>query len=846
MWDSYLSIGLTEVVNGTRLRRNIATGPCPTGMFKPLECDPIGRGQDILGGDGEEMTFQNIAAAPWYDPQIPASGLLLGFDFDGAGQVGLGDTRRSVSALEGLADGQIFTSTRSQGREARFTVVAAGLSQGALEYARSWLSAVLDGSFCGEGGDPCDLFDVTFFSECPPDLTEFPDATKTPPYNTIAWSNALSDRTRKMLQCSTVSGPIPGEIFVADGGMWTQRFEFTIGSELPGTYSVSKPLSYESIQGPSPIIEFHRNVIENPRGVGAGPIEEVGRNLVPNPSFETNASSWSVASFGGPASAITRVAKPAGLPGHGSWAGTATMALPPSSTSGRELSIRSADIAVTAGEALRIALAFGAKYSGQARYLVQAEFKNAADSRVSLVTIYSSGSVGSTTDKTVYDMRSLRTAAPTGATKVQLQVRVIQEGAVGVSGTRNFALWADAAQVLSGKIADIDLFPESEVAAMQPYGSSAPVNGLVFTWAGAANASQTILSVVTPDRWRKYGSAAASSILSRINFGGRDAVLYRCGGGTGPAAGAAMELHNVTPGMTYFPSISLRGWGMGHAVVLAVKWFDSSGALISETDAAGGPGFNEDVWITFSGDGVEAPAGAVRAAVVTRPGPLKVRYLMTNAMLNPLQPSTFFDGDTADTQTRDFEWEGTRHASASSSTPIMSTVIVDPLADPACPPAPVPPRPPTIEETCGEVIQSWSRYYYRINPTHIPEKLSMFPVFRLTEAAAMEAARLYLLPNPENLHPDALATDPIAAWNLSYLPPEVPLVIDMLHQSVTAYVGGVPLPADHLLTGAKGQPLVWPTLSCGQGYVLVIETPYEAGGPGTWPILHATGTVMFK
>lgn len=1027
MWTGYLEIGGIEVASGERVRANIATGPCPSGALKPMKCNTIAEARELMG----ELppSFDRIEEAPWYDPAIPASGRLLGFELlEGKG---LGDTRRSVTALEGLGDGQTFTASRKQGREARFTVMVVALDQGALEYGRAWLSSILDGTRCGDEGGECGLFDVTWYAECPPSpedfmvsneeslespdgvnlvynptfdnpmnylrgwartpsgsigstivpgvgrviraaldiqasqvgllgdtaqgglfgrveagdmLTasvwlnhnlpegssfvvnavyfneagnyfgvqeglfigtvpdaesrfhfEFPDpapggvarvalavsgvgpAVDSLPAGTFieigqpriaighgpdarvyfdgdtqdtaehlyVWDNGPGTTTtryparlfnepaylaelprgrRSMLDCSTISGPIEGELRDADS-LWLQELEFTVASELAGTYTDPSSADVSSSVGPSPIVEFFRNLIENPRGIAASGNVEVGRNLVTNPSLETNTSGWSGTN-------LQRVAKPSQLAGQGSWCayGRGTSAGPDVTP---RANLRTPSVSVSAGTSypVRLGIGFGKSGPNPTTFSCSAvvEWSNGAKT-----TLYTANSLTGTRRWASVDTR---VTAPSGATSM----RIFIETSAGWGDTAQ--VWADAVVVLSGDLTNVNLYPASEVSAMPLIGATSPVNDLTFAWAGTANASQTIIRYSNPARWVSNGTTTK---VARINSSGRDACLVRSPGGSGVFAGGYMSLNPVVPGVEYFPSIDARGWKGSMAVDgAAVRWYTSTGTFLSETVFAAGQTVIATAWTVFAGS-VVAPATAARAAVVVKFPTAARRVQLSNVMLAPTQPSPFFDGDSLDTPTREYAWEGTRHASASTSTPVESTVVVDPLADPSCPPVPTPPRPPVVDESCGADVQSWSRFFYSIGSSGIPGALDLIPTFTITADRVLDAARISLLPNPEGVDPDALATDPVASWVLSYLPANTPLTIDSLHREVTANISGQTLPADHLLTGASGQPLVWPVLTCSQGYVLVIETPFQGSGGQIQPEVSVEGRVMYR
>lgn len=844
MWTGYLEIGGIEVADGERLRANIATGPCPSARFKPMVCNTIAEAREALGGIAP--SFDRIDEAPWFDPQIPASGRLLGFELlEGKG---LGDTRRSVTALEGLGDGQTFTAARKQGRESRFKVTVSGLDQGAIEYGRAWLSSILDGSRCGDESGPCGLFDVAWFSECPPDITDYPAAEPTPeaPYDVAAYLAALAKTRRVMLDCATTSGPIEGEILSTSGNLWTQDLEFTIGSELAGTYTESDAANVSSSNGPSPIVDFFRNLIENPRGIAASGNIEVGRNLVTNPSFETSASGWSLhTTAAGVTTSFARVGSSSAFtPADGSFCLKASIARSVSHPAGTELrTISSAAVSVTPGSTITVCAKMGS------------DAPNNSGQDTFEVWLHKSDGSGASPYSAVVPNRAgldagsrmfARVVVPAGF--VTASIRVSRKALTSSINAGTGDLYIDGVSILSGDIASSSLFTTDEIKSLSPFGSAGMQSGLSFAWAGTANASQTIIRYSNPARW---SSNAATTKVARISSGGRDALLVRSPGGAGVFAGPSMTLANVVAGSNYFPSIDARGWGgTSYVASFSVRWLTSLGAFISSTTFASsfptGLSFSDSAWGTAAGGPVTAPANAARAEIVAEFDNLARRVLLSNAMLSPTQPATFFDGDTLDTPTRDYEWEGTRHASASSSTPIVSTVVVDPLADPSCPPVPTPPRPPVVDESCGTPVQSWSRFFYAIGSTGIPSALDFIPAFTITADRVLDAARISLLPNPEGLEPDALATDPVASWVLSYLPANTPLTIDSLHRQVTASIAGQELPADHLLTGLAGQPLTWPTLSCGQGYVLVIETPYQSAGGQIKPDVNVEGRVMYR
>ena len=68
MFDGYLKLGETEVVNSARAKGYGETADCPLGWFD-YECEGL---QEALLEDGRYQ-YANIDEAPWYDPRNPES-----------------------------------------------------------------------------------------------------------------------------------------------------------------------------------------------------------------------------------------------------------------------------------------------------------------------------------------------------------------------------------------------------------------------------------------------------------------------------------------------------------------------------------------------------------------------------------------------------------------------------------------------------------------------------------------------------------------------------------------------------------------------------------------------------
>lgn len=153
MFTGWMSFGGTEIVNEARLAVYVKALSIPG--FNCQECDGL--------ADALEETYVDPATdnAPWYDPAIPESAQVAGFQIvasdSGVGVQGLGDTgTRSVS--EFARDGGVVGRRRRTTRTISFSVRAVASTECALNYATAWLSRVLRGQECSPIS-----FDVTEF-----------------------------------------------------------------------------------------------------------------------------------------------------------------------------------------------------------------------------------------------------------------------------------------------------------------------------------------------------------------------------------------------------------------------------------------------------------------------------------------------------------------------------------------------------------------------------------------------------------------------------------------------------------------------------------------------------------
>lgn len=362
-------------------------------------------------------------------------------------------------------------------------------------------------------------------------------------------------------------------------------------------------------------------------------------------------------------------------------------------------------------------------------------------------------------------------------------------------------------------------------------------------WSGAADGSKPfVIQQVTG------GVLGAGSFSARMTF---LADLTAIGAWIGQGSfSSATKNAEVVPGATYVGSIYVmpsRAQGVNAAIV----WLTAALAVAG----------------TSNGVGVLCPANAFTRLTVTGVAPATAKYAMVVAdddstvagwtiwkagewiqgdaamlTLTSLQP--YFDGDTPDDATYIYAWEGTAKASESSRT-LAPITAFDPLADPDCPPIPLPPQPPAIAEDCIIEVGEWYRYWVQIPDDDITRWTSMLPSVQLVTGRGqndpnlppegVRQVRIRYYPNPDNLPPqNFIATDQWTAEQIiTYIPPFSILTLDAVSQRVWAQVGGEgidPLTSnvvagDHLLYGTGGGPATWPVLSCGYGWLVSLDIP---------------------
>lgn len=362
-----------------------------------------------------------------------------------------------------------------------------------------------------------------------------------------------------------------------------------------------------------------------------------------------------------------------------------------------------------------------------------------------------------------------------------------------------------------------------------------------FRWLGTAGLSASVAESIGVAGWA--ASPAGTVVLQRVTGGAAGSyaarMLFIQDAQVDSLVGIATANRvSVEPSTTYVGSIHVRP-SRAQRLAVRIIWMNASGGQVGVSTSAGQVVSNTNTYTRMSVSAI-APATAVSAVVravdVAGTGWSQWRsseYLDADAaMLTLSELFPYFDGSTADNNTYRYDWLGAAHTSGSSRTTLPPGPDTS-LQDPDCPPPPMAPRPPSIEETCIDEAGIWRRFWLTIPASEITQWLDLVPTFRvLTGTYPARQVRVRYYENPGNLQPDRIDSE---SWQteqiVSYIPPYTVLALDGLSETVTAAVDGRdPVIADHLLYGTAGQPPEWPILSCGIGYMVSFDVPLDLPG----------------
>lgn len=160
-YESWFTLGGTEIINGPRTRAYIAT-MIPSARIHDLCADECNCAHlhRFLGDNPYASPLADDA--PWTDPERPESYEFLGLYPLGVSN--LTDGNVTAQVVQGMGDGGWVTSRRSGPREVTFSAAMFSVTEEGDNYGLDWLKAVLEGT-C-EDDDCTSSNQLCFLSAC--------------------------------------------------------------------------------------------------------------------------------------------------------------------------------------------------------------------------------------------------------------------------------------------------------------------------------------------------------------------------------------------------------------------------------------------------------------------------------------------------------------------------------------------------------------------------------------------------------------------------------------------------------------------------------------------------------
>lgn len=165
-----------------------------------------------------------------------------------------------------------------------------------------------------------------------------------------------------------------------------------------------------------------------------------------------------------------------------------------------------------------------------------------------------------------------------------------------------------------------------------------------------------------------------------------------------------------------------------------------------------------------------------------------------------------------------------------------------PVFDPNCPDLILPPAPPSIKLSCYAPPKMWLRRSFEIPAELIPSWTEMVPIITLRDRSIANPQnytvrnwriRIYSAPR-DDFNPDANYCNYCGDMVITYLPKNgSTMVLDGRDESVVMLTPGQSRRADSLVVGTDGKPFEWPSLTCGNRYLVTIDRPVSGtSSPG--------------
>lgn len=226
MWDGYLDLAGTEIINTSRATTYAQNAGLPVAC---TECDTL----HLALGD-EPYDAPNTDEAPWYDPSRAESGQFFGVM--GMSVAGVSASTYTRTPVPLVGDGAAVGSFRRAHREMAFTVSLIARGDRGLSYGIEWLASALQGAACGPVGQ-CDGAQACMFVACPTESPGPLTCIGTPGAEVIDPDDDLEDlgnaELRHFFDVALLEGPTLGQVRYLSGDFRWADATFTLVAGKP-------------------------------------------------------------------------------------------------------------------------------------------------------------------------------------------------------------------------------------------------------------------------------------------------------------------------------------------------------------------------------------------------------------------------------------------------------------------------------------------------------------------------------------------------------------------------------------------------------------------------------------
>lgn len=810
-YDGYFAFGGTEVINAARTAAYVAHEMPTFGLSNCVRCEDL---RLALGDD--PYTTPLVDAPAWFDERNPDS-----WNFYGLYPLsveGIEDSTVTSTVTQLTGDGAVMSAPRHAGREISFSALLIGADDAAVSYGLTWLRSALEGSPCRPDG-ACTGDHLCFYSACPPVCTDA-DPTGSPKRFTCEDGQITAtgrwcalDYERTMYRVTVTDGPTIVERYNTSVGSMI-RVQWTVTAGVPWAYSTAIKVVDSDGTG-----SVTAGTVTSDISCKAGTTSTLRVNWAPNP----NPTVYFIASGGWDSADVSR------------WqVGDPGAVHPPVRHPTVSYGMRQAKVVrqVVAPNQVTNSQPTTADGWGWKPWV--------SGVPVQTVSWAVNGTGAGPAGSTGYISYTIDAAHQGGASGP----RYTQSKVLPVGSQYTAAMWVRAPSTTTVRLAlqygtattaltSVD-GPDVELVAntwtlLGPLTAPVPAKQAVFritaAQTGAAISPARIdvaRATLVPGTWLVDPTIALFDNVGQDNADPQGLALVQGAQYTASVYVSALvpakARINVLMTMVGEPGGPREHVVSGpwHDLGASGTWAATTGAGWSRVQATFTPTF--DKYARLQVEIARADSGGAQVGDLSWISDLLVEQGSV--------AQSYFDGSFTDRSGYDYRWEGGDGASRSLLRRTIPNPVLTPVIDPGCPVVPAAPKPPQVAVSCLTTPTQWRRYAAVLPDDLLPAWRDVVPIVRIRATGTdVSQARIRFYPNPfgapiEELDPCEFCGE----FVISYIPGGSLMVIDGIRN--TAQVekpNGSIQPANHLLYATDGGPMVWPLLTCGIGYTVVID-----------------------